>query len=339
MSKKTVKDPFEDVDVSENMFYPDIPQEGDIPEGGGPEDFPGDGDEALSGKRRGTGVTKNPGEAELTEDSVDPLARFLNEVREYANITPEEEALLIEKVREGDQEALDRLILSKQKLLVHYARKFMNRGLELEDLVAAGNEGLMAAVKKYDPEKSNGATLATYASSDIMKSLRRAVFAAELIRKPESVHLEMKKISDAESEYREKYGKYPGPKKLSEITGIKESKVIKLLMLRVQQPVISLDATVGDDDDTELYEIVAGGEEKDNDDAIEEILKRHIKVLDDRERRVFEAYYGLFGTEKKNLGDLAKELGLSVQRVSQIKKHAEKVLVENGMLDEIRDIW
>ena len=280
----------------------------------------------------------NIGEAEPLGKTDDPLSLYLAEIRKYRNLEKEEEADLAVRAQHGDNEARELLINSNQRLLLAIAfRKFRDRGLRIEDLVAAGNEGLDAAIAKFDPSK--GARLSTYASYDIKKAMRRAIYkVGDVIRLPESMHIQMSRIAAAEDRYKAEHGRFPDVKTLSAECGIKESTVRTLLFYKSLQYEY-LDEPAGKDGDQSEKDFVKADDTLRVDTDAEEIVRRHLARLDDREARIIKSYFGLLGEEKKNLGDLAKEFGLARQRISQIKIQAEKKLEKNGMFDELRELY
>ena len=296
-------------------------------------------DEILAG-RRGPGAP-SVGRAEVVEDMGDPLSLYLGEVAKYRTLTAGEEKDLALRARAGDREAVDLLIRSNQRLIIAMAWKyFRGRGLDLEDLIAAGNEGLRAGISKYDPER--GVRLATFAGYDIKKYMRRAVYEeGSTIRLPEKMHIALRRLNAANDEFIRENGRKPTEDELSEITGLAKKAVRTLLFYRAAR-YVPLDAPSGEDDDSPIGEHVAsdeggeGGGEGLSEETAGEIMKRHFKILDPREYRIVTAYYGLFGEEKKKLADLADEFGLARQRISQIRKSAEKKLFENGLFDELK---
>ena len=278
------------------------------------------------------------GEAELQPNLEDPITMYIAEIRKYKVLDRDEELKLCEAAKKGDSEALETLINSNQKLVLAIAlRKFRGKGLGIEDLVSAGNEGLRAGIAAFDPSK--GARLATYVSYHIIKTMRRAVYnMGSVIRLPENMHIDMGKVIDAEEKYRARTGEYPDIQTISAMSGVKESQVRKLLYYKALQ-FVSLDALSGDENDTPFIEKVADEDDSRRVGDAEEIIGRYLSKLDDRERRIIKSYYGLFGEEKKNLSELAKEFGLATQRISQIKIQAERKLEKSGMVDELRMLY
>lgn len=277
------------------------------------------------------------GKAEVIEDVGDPLSMYLAEVMQYKTLTAEEEKALAQRAREGDSEAVDILIRSNQRLIISMAWKyFKGRGLDLEDLIAAGNEGLRAGIAKYDPER--GVRLATFAGYDIKKYMRRAVYEeGSTIRLPEKMHIALRKMKEAGDRFTKENGRRPTEDELAERTGLSK-KVVRTLLFYEGAKYVPLDAPSGDEDDSPIGEHVASDETVESgpsEETVGEIMKRHFKILDPREYRIVTSYYGLFGEEKKKLEALAKEYGLAKQRISQIRKSAEKKLFESGLFEEL----
>ncbi|MBP1587389.1 MAG: sigma-70 family RNA polymerase sigma factor [Clostridia bacterium] len=277
------------------------------------------------------------GKAEVVEDLGDPLSIYLNEVMKYKTLTADEEKAVAAKAREGDSDAVELLIKSNQRLIISMAWKyFRGRGLELEDIIAAGNEGLRAGIAKFDPER--GVRLATFAGYDIKKYMRRAVYdEGSTIRLPEKMHIALRKLTAATEAFIREKGRKPTEDELAEITGLGRNNVRTLLFYQAAK-YVPLDAPSGDDDDSPIGEHIAADEggEGLSEETADEIMRRHFKVLDPREYRIVTAYYGLFGADKKKLADLADEYGLAKQRISQIRKSAEKKLFDSGLFEELK---
>ncbi len=275
------------------------------------------------------------GTAVVVESSEDVMAIYLRDVLRFKVLSREEEVELARKVRQGDCEAMDLMINSNQRLVISIAyKKFGKRGLPVEDLVAAGNEGLRNAVLKFDPER--GIRFATFAAFDIKKSMRRAIYeAADPIKLPESMHLMLARINEAADRLYRETGRRPTRKEIAAEVGVKESLVTTLLIHQAVQ-YVPLDTTVGDDNETLLVDRIAGERDSSAAEEAEEIIERHFRALDARERKIITGYYGLMGEPKQTLGELGKEFGLARQRISQIRIQAEKKLEANGFFEELK---
>ncbi len=305
----------------------------------------GIGDEGAEEQRddqvqpqKNEGASDGIGEAELMGDTGEPLTLFLSDIRKYKVPDKDEEIELFKRARSGDVDARDTLIKSNQRLVLAIAWKdFRGRGVSIEDLVAEGNVGLIAAIDRFDPGR--GTRLSTYASFFIKREMRRAIYQmGDVIKIPENMHMLMSRIKTAESTYKAEKGTYPGVEDIVESTGIDFETVRELLFYKTLQ-FVALDAPAGDDTDATNGEKVS-----DEDGAViaadaEEIVERHLRALDGRSARIIKAYYGLAGEEKKNLKDLSGEFGISEQRISQMKNRAEEKLEKNGMIDELRELY
>ncbi len=314
---------------------------GDVRDGDTDSDLFGDDDYATNEEIMGMleeHEGKNApsiGTAVVVESSEDVMAIYLRDVLRFSVLSREEEVELARRIRNGDREAMELMINSNQRLVISIAyKKFRKRGLAVEDLVAAGNEGLRNAILKFDPER--GIRFATFAAYDIKKSMRRAIYeAADPIKLPESMHLTLARINEAAEKIYRETGRRPTRKQIAEEVGIKEALVTTLLIHQAVQ-YVPLDTTVGDDGETLLVDRIAGERDSKAAEDAEEIIERHFRELDSRERKIITGYYGLMGEPKQTLGELAKEFGLARQRISQIRIQAEKKLEANGFFEELK---
>ena len=155
------------------------------------------------------------------------------------------------------------------------------------------------------------------------------------IKLPESMHLTLARINEAAEKIYRETGRRPTRKQIAEEVGIKEALVTTLLIHQAVQ-YVPLDTTVGDDGETLLVDRIAGERDSKAAEDAEEIIERHFRELDARERKIITGYYGLMGEPKQTLGELAREFGLARQRISQIRIQAEKKLEANGFFEELK---
>src|ERR1700679_1857225 len=185
--------------------------------------------------------------------SRDSLQLYLNEIGQVKLLTPEEELMLAKRVKRGDKKAREKMITANLRLVVKIARDYEGLGLPLLDLINEGNIGLMKSVERFDPGK--GGKLSTYGSWWIKQSIKRALAnQSKTIRLP--VHLvdKISKMRRLSMRLQEELGREPTDDELAEEVGLSAGKIAHLKTVSTRPS--SLDAPVGEDDSTELGELV-----------------------------------------------------------------------------------
>jgi RNA polymerase primary sigma factor len=252
------------------------------------------------------------------------LSRYLREIGRVPLLTPQQEIDLAAKIKEGDAEAREQMILSNLRLVVTIAHDYVNLGLPLLDLISEGNIGLTKAVERFDPAK--GAKLSTYAMWWIKQSIKRALGnQSKMIRLP--VHLvdKIAKVRRVSLQMSDELGREPTDDELGEEIGVAGEKVASLKSLGIRPA--SLDAPIGDDDSGD-YGALVGDE---NASTPFELLRDKnllgemsglIALLDSRERKIISERFGLDGGKPKTLEDIGKDFGITRERIRQLQNSA-----------------
>ncbi len=252
------------------------------------------------------------------------LNRYLQEIGRIPLLTPQQEIALARKIKKGDVAARERMITANLRLVVTIARDYTNLGLPLLDLISEGNIGLTKAVERFDPAK--GAKLSTYAMWWIKQSIKRALAnQSKTIRLP--VHLvdKLAKVRRVSLQMSDELGREPTDEELGEELGIATEKVARLKSIGVRPA--SLDATIGDDDSTEFGESV-GDEEAQTpfellrDRNLLDEMDGLLDVLDKREMKIISQRFGLDGGGPKTLENVAKNFGITRERIRQLQNIA-----------------
>jgi RNA polymerase primary sigma factor len=265
--------------------------------------------------------TEDTDQREETRDtSRANLAVYLREIARIPTLTREQEAQLAEKIRGGDEDAKRRLIEANLRLVVQVARRYINRGLPLPDLIEEGNIGLLRAVDKFEPER--GTRFSTYATWWIRQAVARALAnQARTIRLPVHVEMLLGRYKREHQRLTQTLGRAPTPTELAEALGTSEEQVGELEELRLQP--VSLDAPVGADTRRVGDTIVDEGA----DPAAVFTRLFHaradlVAVLDDlapNERTVLRRRFGLDGEEPETLEAIGRRLDYSRERIRQIE--------------------
>jgi len=248
------------------------------------------------------------------------LAVYLREIGDIPLLTREEEVALATRVASGDETAKQRLIESNLRLVVQVARRYLNRGLPLGDLIEEGNLGLMRAVEKFDGAR--GVRFATYATWWIRQAISRALAnQARTVRLPIHVQLLLGRYIKAQQRLTQELGRAPTSPELAQALGLSEEQVSELEELR-QQP-LSLDAPAGSES-RRLSDVIADAT-ADPAAALMKLFRERgdlVAVLDDlapNERTVLRRRFGLEGEDPETLEAIGQHLNLSRERVRQIE--------------------
>ena len=267
----------------------------------------------------------NPG----GEEQESGLRVYLREIGQVPLLTPEQELSLAVRVRSGDPEARAQMIRSNLRLVVKIAHDYGSFGLPMADLIAEGNIGLIKAVERFDPGK--GSKLSTYAAWWIKQSIKRALAnQSKTIRLPVHMVDKIAKLRRLAAGMSEELGREPTDAELAEEVGISVGKLAQLRTVSLRPA--SLDAPVSEEDGKELGETVSDLEaqnplEQLSENNLLDELAEVLCVLDNRERRIIAARFGLEGENPKTLETVGRKFGVTRERIRQL---------QNGALEKLR---
>lgn len=258
------------------------------------------------------------------EDSDPGFQLYLRQIAQYPLLTPADEIKLAAKIKKGNMAAKAEMIRANLRLVVKIARDYANLGLPLLDLISEGNIGLMKAVERFDPAK--GGKLSTYGSWWIKQSIKRALAnQGKTIRLP--VHLvdKIAKIRRVGAGLSDELGREATDEEIAEEVGMNAGKVTLLKQAAIRPA--SLDAPIGEDDATEFGEMV--GDEMAV-DPFENLSDKdiHLEVgdllskLDERERKIINARFGLDGSDPITLEEVGDKFGVTRERIRQLQNIA-----------------
>jgi RNA polymerase nonessential primary-like sigma factor len=266
----------------------------------------------------------------LTAEDLDATRLYLNEIGISPLLTPEEEISFSQQAQGGDSKARNRMIESNLRLVVKIARRYMNKGLALLDLIEEGNIGLMRAVTKFDPTR--GFRFSTYATWWIRQAIERAIMnQGRTVRLP--IHV-LKEINTCLRTFRELAQTSDHEPTAEEVGKILNKSAVDIKrMLSLNERIASVDTPYNEDFDRTLIETIP--DEQNLDPMLqlqEQELEKHIDLwlsqLNDKQRIVLEKRFGLKGQEIATLEQLGAELNLTRERVRQIQMEALKKLRE-----------
>ncbi|WP_414479170.1 RNA polymerase sigma factor RpoS [Reinekea sp.] len=253
--------------------------------------------------------------------SLDATQLYLNEIGFSPLLSPDEEVYFARLARKGDAAGRKRMIESNLRLVVKIARRYLNRGLTLLDLIEEGNLGLIRAVEKFDPER--GFRFSTYATWWIRQTIERAIMnQTRTIRLPIHVVKELNVYLRAARELAQKLDHEPTPEDIAKLLEKPVADVKKMLALN--ERVTSIDMPVGHSSDKSLLDTIADDRANDPSDFLQnEDLKagidRWLDELSEKQREVVARRFGLRGYETSTLEDVGREIGLTRERVRQIQ--------------------
>lgn len=266
------------------------------------------------------------------------LDKYLNDIGKIDMLTAEEEAELARRIREGDNEALERLTRSNLRFVVSVAKQYQNQGLSLSDLINEGNVGLMKAAKRFD--ETRGFKFISYAVWWIRQSILQAIVEySRLVRLPLNKVGSYNKINEAYISFVQEFEREPTNEELADILGIKPKEVASILKGSRH---LSMDAPLnGEEGDGTMLDVFISDDDMGPDGVlIDQSLKievaQGLSILSPREVEVLSAYYGLNNHKSYTLEEIGEMYGLTRERVRQIKERAIRRLRKSYNRNNLR---
>lgn len=276
---------------------------------------------------------------------LDSFDQYLQDVERYPLISdPEEERDLARRARTGDKEAAERLVTANLRFVISYVKKYQGRGLGLAELVCIGNEGLLKAVKKFDPDK--GVKFISYAVWWVRQTVLQALAEqTRSVRIPLNQNSNLARLARTTTTLTQRMGRTPTDQELAQ--EMREPIDTIRALRRVAAAEISLDAPMdrGDKDSANYGERFAGtGAAEIEEDAEARIRRNYIEqmfdaYLTERERKILYLYYGLDDGEERTLEDIGRLLGVTRERIRQIRNRAFEKLRESPQGESLSGFW
>jgi RNA polymerase nonessential primary-like sigma factor len=274
------------------------------------------------------------------QKTLDATQIYLNEIGFSALLTPEEEVYYARLAMKGEEAGRKRMIESNLRLVVKIARRYVNRGLSLLDLIEEGNLGLIRAVEKFDPER--GFRFSTYATWWIRQTIERAIMnQTRTIRLPIHVVKELNVYLRAARELTQKLDHEPSAEEIADLLDKPVEDVKR--MLGLNERVTSVDTPLGHDSDKSLLDTIPDLQVSDpaellQDEDMRSSIGEWLDELTEKQREVVARRFGLRGYEASTLEEVGREIGLTRERVRQIQVEALRrlrdILEKHGLTGE-----
>lgn len=264
----------------------------------------------------------------ITNREGDSLERYLQEIGREDMVGAEEEAELARRIRNGDEEALERLVRANLRFVVSVAKQYQGQGLSLVDLINEGNLGLLTAARKFD--ETRGFKFISYAVWWIRQSILQALAeVSRIVRLPQNQVGCIGKVNRFYNDFLQKNERHPSIEETSEALGIDADKVRGALVATGRA--LSVDAPLAEDETNSMLDLMGSQDEKEvdatlaHDESLSTEVGRVLSQLPERERRIVKMFFGIGCTELR-LEEIGAAMKLSRERVRQLKEEAIRTL-------------
>lgn len=252
------------------------------------------------------------------------LDKYLQEIGKEDLITAEEEVVLAQRIKQGDQIALEKLTKANLRFVVSVAKQYQNQGLSLPDLINEGNLGLIKAAQRFD--ETRGFKFISYAVWWIRQSILQALAEqSRIVRLPLNQVGSLNKINKAFSALEQKFEREPSAHELSEVLDIPEEKIADTM--RVSGRHVSMDAPFVQGEDNSLIDVLVNHDSPRADsslmnESLQREIERSLSTLTERERDVVRLFFGIAMNHGLTLEEIGAKFDLTRERVRQIKEKA-----------------
>ena len=255
------------------------------------------------------------------------LDKYLQEIGREELVSPEEEVELAQRIRQGDQVALEKLTRANLRFVVSVAKQYQNQGLSLPDLINEGNLGLIKAAEKFD--ETRGFKFISYAVWWIRQSILQALAEqSRIVRLPLNQVGSLNKINKALGRFEQENERQPSTQELADMIDIPKDKIDDTLMVSGRH--VSMDAPFVDGEDNSLLDVLPNDDSPMadrglNKESLSTEVERALQVLTPREREIIKCFFGI-GCQEMTLEEIGENLDLTRERVRQIKEKAIRKL-------------
>ena len=265
------------------------------------------------------------------------LDKYLQEIGREDLITVEEEVELAQRIKKGDQEALEKLTKANLRFVVSVAKQYQNQGLTLPDLINEGNLGLIKAAEKFD--ETRGFKFISYAVWWIRQSILQALAEqSRIVRLPLNLVGSLNTINKAFARFEQENERTPSPEELAKVLDLPKEKVADTL--RVSGRHVSVDAPFAEGEDNSLLDVLVNNDSPNADrslinESLSTEVDRALSTLTERERDIVKYFFGI-GTAEMTLEEIGEQFGLTRERVRQIKEKAIRRLRHSSRSKQLK---
>ena len=271
----------------------------------------------------------------ITSRGSEALERYLQDISKEEMVSTDEEVELAKRIRQGDKNALERLVKANLRFVVSVAKQYQGQGLELTDLINEGNVGLINAAMKFD--ETRGFKFISYAVWWVRQSILQALAdKSRLVRLPLNQIGYVSKVNHFYHDFMQKNNRAPSLDEVADALGMEKSKVNAALLTSGKH--ISMNAPLIDDEDSCLLDLLTNDDKGNADsslisDSLKEEVHHALDLLPERESQVMRMYFGI-NTPELSLEEIGEKLNLSRERVRQIKEKA-LTLLRNAQIGSV----
>ena len=264
----------------------------------------------------------------ITNRDIKSLDKYLQDICSEELLTPEQEVQLAQRIKQGDQAALERLTKANLRFVVSVAKQYQNQGLSLPDLINEGNVGLIKAAKRFD--ETRGFKFISYAVWWIRQSILQAIAEnSRIVRLPSNQLGALNKLKKEISKLEQQLERPPSEEELAEMLDIPEDKIKAILGISGRH--VSIDAPLASDEDVNFVDVLPNEDTPPTDDklmqeSLSQEIERSLSTLTPYERDVIKMYYGIGLPHPLSLDEIAMKFNLTRERVRQIKERGIKRL-------------
>ena len=260
----------------------------------------------------------------ITNRETASLDKYLQDIGKEELITAEQEVYLAQKIKTGDQDALEKLTKANLRFVVSVAKQYQNKGLSLPDLINEGNLGLIKAARRFD--ETRGFKFISYAVWWIRQSILQALAEqSRIVRLPLNQVGSLNKIKKASSKLEQRFERVPSVDEIAESLEVPEYKINAVM--KIGKRTISMDAPLAQDEDVKFLDIYLNDENPSTDQelirqSLAKEIQRSLATLSEKERNVINLYYGIGMSYGLTLEEIGAKFNLTRERVRQIREKA-----------------
>ena len=264
----------------------------------------------------------------ITNRDIKSLDKYLQDICSEELLTPEQEVQLAQRIKQGDQAALERLTKANLRFVVSVAKQYQNQGLSLPDLINEGNVGLIKAAKRFD--ETRGFKFISYAVWWIRQSILQAIAEnSRIVRLPSNQLGALNKLKKEISKLEQQLERPPSEEELAEMLDIPEDKIKAIMGISGRH--VSIDAPLASDEDVNFVDVLPNEDTPPTDDklmqeSLSQEIERSLSTLTEYEREVIKMYFGIGIPHPLSLDEIAMKFNLTRERVRQIKEKGIKRL-------------